>query len=79
MKKIILLVVVFLTFKGFGQDYFPNNESVQNKNSNFTAFTNAKIFVTPTQIIEKGILLIAKGKVIAAGNTVVIPKNTKHA
>ena len=77
MKKIILLVVVFLTFKGFGQDYFPNNESVQNKNSNFTAFTNAKIFVTPTQIIEKGTLLIAKGKVIAAGNTVVIPKNTK--
>ncbi len=77
MKKIILLVLVLFSLKNFGQEYFPNNEGVQNKNSNFTAFTNAKIYVTSTQIIEKGTLLIAKGKVIAVGNSVEIPKNTK--
>jgi hypothetical protein len=41
---------------------FPNNESVQNKNNNFTAFTNAKIFVSPTQIIEKELCLFRMGK-----------------
>jgi imidazolonepropionase-like amidohydrolase len=57
------------------QDYFPNNESVQNKNNNFIAFTNAKIFVTPTKIIENGTLLIQNGKVIGTGNNISIPKN----
>ena len=57
------------------QEYFPNNESVQNKTTNFTAFTNCKIFVTPTQIIEKATLLIQKGKVVAVGSSVAIPKN----
>lgn len=57
------------------QDYFPNNESVQNKNNNFIVFTNAKIFVTPTQIIEKGSLLIQNGKIVSAGANISIPKN----
>ena len=76
MKKTILLL--FLSFfipKTNAQEYFPNNESVQNKNNNFTALTNAKIFVTPTQTIEKGTLLIQNGKVIAVGTNVTIPKN----
>jgi imidazolonepropionase-like amidohydrolase len=76
MKKILFLFLlgVFLP-KIQAQEYFPNNESVQNKNANFTAFINAKIFVTPTQIIEKGTLLIQNGKVVAVGNSIVIPKN----
>jgi imidazolonepropionase-like amidohydrolase len=76
MKKILFLFFlgIFLP-KTYAQEYFPNNESVQNRNSNFTAFTNAKIFVTPTQIIEKGTLLIQNGKVIGAGNNIAIPKN----
>ena len=57
------------------QEYFPNNESVQNKNNNYTVFTNAKIYVTPTQIVEKGSLLIQNGKVISVGNNISIPKN----
>ncbi|RTY73495.1 amidohydrolase family protein [Flavobacterium sp. LS1R10] len=76
MKKILLLLCLsFLVPKTYAQEYFPNNESVQNKNTNFTAFTNAKIYVTPTQIIEKGTLLIQNGKVIGAGATITIPKN----
>ncbi|WP_310379113.1 amidohydrolase family protein [Flavobacterium sp.] len=76
MKRIflLLLLVIFMP-KINAQEYFPNNESVQNKINNFTAFTNAKIYVTPTQIIEKGTLLIQNGKVINVGNTISLPKN----
>nr|WP_199001380.1 amidohydrolase family protein [Flavobacterium sp. ASV13] len=77
MKKALLLLFlsVFLT-KTYAQDYFPINESVQNKSKNYTVFTNATIYVTPTQKIEKGILLIQDGKVVTVGNNVTIPKNS---
>ncbi len=77
MKKALLLLFlsIFLT-KTYAQDYFPVNESVHNKSKNYTAFTNATIYVTPTQKIEKGTLLIQDGKVIAVGNSVSIPKNS---
>ena len=59
MKKILFLIVISLiTSTISAQDYFPVNENVKNKSSNYTAFTNAKIYVTPTQVIEKGTLLI---------------------
>ena len=74
-KTIFLLFLSFFIPKINAQEYFPNNESVQNKNNNFTALTNVKIFVTPTQIIEKGTLLIQNGKVISVGANVAIPKN----
>ncbi|WP_309609642.1 amidohydrolase family protein [Flavobacterium sp.] len=74
-KTIFLLFLSFFIPKITAQEYFPNNESVQNKNNNFTALTNVKIFVTPTQIIEKGTLLIQNGKVISVGANVAIPKN----
>ncbi len=76
MKKLIILLFfgVFIA-KTQAQEYFPNNESIPNKNNYYTAFTNAKIYVTPTQIIEKGTLLIQNGKVVASGNSVAIPKN----
>jgi imidazolonepropionase-like amidohydrolase len=77
MKKFItLLLLLILIPKINAQEYFPNNESIKNKNNNFTAFTNAKIYVTPTQIIEKGTLLIQNGKIIATGTSVTIPQNT---
>ena len=76
MKKTILFVLLCLIIpKIYSQEYFPINESVQSKNNNFTAFTNAKIFVTPSQIIEKGTLLIQNGKVISTGTNIKIPKN----
>lgn len=77
MKKALLLLFlsVFLT-KTYAQEYFPVNESVHNKSKNYTVFTNATIYVTPTQKIEKGTLLIQDGKVVAVGNSVSIPKNT---
>jgi imidazolonepropionase-like amidohydrolase len=76
MIRIILFLIFCLFAPKIGaQEYFPNNESVQNKNNNFTAFTNAKIYVSPTQIIEKGTLIIQNGKVISTGINIPIPKN----
>ncbi|MFH6965143.1 amidohydrolase family protein [Flavobacterium plurextorum] len=77
MKKALLLLFlsIFLT-KTHAQDYFPVNESVHNKIKNYTVFTNATIYVTPTQKIEKASLLIQDGKVVAVGNTISIPKNS---
>ena len=76
--KIRLLVLTFLWCSSFlfAQDYFPENGGIKSKNNNYTAFTNAKIFVTPTQIIENGTLLIQNGKVVQVGKTVTVPKNT---
>ena len=76
MNRILLLLFlgIFIS-KINAQEYFPNNESVQNKNNNYAVFTSAKIYVTPTQIIEKGSLLIQNGKVIGAGTNLTIPKN----
>ncbi|MEH6680868.1 MAG: amidohydrolase family protein [Sediminicola sp.] len=59
----------------FAQDYFPKNDGVKAPNNNYTVFTNAKIYVTPTQIIEGGTLLIQNGKVVQAAKSVSIPKN----
>nr|WP_315150499.1 amidohydrolase family protein [uncultured Flavobacterium sp.] len=76
MKKILILFFFGLIIpKINAQDYFPNNESIHNKRNDYTAFINAKIYITPTQIIEKGILLIQNGKVIASGTSISIPKN----
>ncbi len=75
-KNLLLLFLLVLIPKVHAQDYFPNNETVQNRNQNFTAFTNATIYVTPNQIIKKGTLLIQNGKVISVGTTIAIPKNT---
>ena len=75
-KNLLLLFLLVLIPKVHAQDYFPNNETVQNRNQNFTAFTNATIYVTPNQIIKKGTLLIQNGKVVNVGTTIAIPKNT---
>ncbi|TFG73253.1 MAG: amidohydrolase, partial [Flavobacteriales bacterium] len=73
--KIFAFALLVCALHTYGQDYFPKNDGVKAKNNNYTAFTNAKIFVTPSQIIEKGTLLIQNGKVVQVGNNVALPKN----
>ena len=58
------------------QEYFPENDGVKESNNNFTAFTNATIYVTPTQVVKKGTLLIQNGKVINVGKNVNVPSNS---
>jgi imidazolonepropionase-like amidohydrolase len=77
MKKITQLFFLLLcSFTVFAQDYFPKNDGVKEENNNYTAFTNAKVYVTPTQVVENGTLLIQNGKVISVGKSVSIPKNS---
>jgi len=64
------------SFSLFAQDYFPSNSGVIANNSNYTAFTNATIHVSPTEVIDNATLLIKDGKVVNVGKSVNIPKNT---
>ncbi len=64
------------SFSLLAQDYFPSNSGVIANNTNYMAFTNAKIHVSPTEVIDSGTLLIKEGKVISVGKTVSIPNNT---
>lgn len=77
MKMRLLTLALFCYCASLtAQDYFPKNDGVKAKNNNFTAFTNAKIYITPTQIVESGTLLIQNGKVVQVGKSVTLPKNT---
>ena len=76
MKKLIFLWSFFGAFALSAQDYFPKNDGVKSKNTNFTAITNAKIHITPSESIENGTLLIQEGKVVNVGINVELPKNT---
>ncbi len=74
--RLLVLHILWCSSALFAQDYFPENDGVKSKNNNYTAFTNAKIYVTPTQIIDKGTLLIQNGKVKQVAEVVNLPKNT---
>lgn len=75
-KLTITILLLFFTVSLISQEHFPNNTSVKEKNENYTALTNATIFITPKQKIEVGTLLIHNGKVIGVGASVKIPKNS---
>lgn len=77
MKSIRCALALFWCSMGvLAQDYFPENEGVKVKNTNYHAFTNAKIYVTPNKILDNGTLLIQNGKVVQVGASVSLPKNT---
>ena len=76
IKVHLRLLILMCSFSLFAQDYFPSNSGVISNNTNYTAFTNAKIHVSPTEIIDNATLLIKDGKVVSVGKSVNIPKNT---
>ncbi|WP_405381633.1 amidohydrolase family protein [Maribacter sp. LLG6340-A2] len=77
MKKLtVALCLLWCSTFLFAQEYFPENAGVKAENNNYTAFTNAKIYVSPTEIIEKGTLLIQHGKIVNAASSVNLPQNT---
>ena len=75
IKRYLFFVMLGYALNSTAQEHFPKNDGVKSENTNYTAFVNAKIFVTPTQVIDKGTLLIHKGKVVATGTSVNIPDN----
>jgi len=77
MKKTLLLFLFLSTLVVQAQEYFPTNSGVKTTENTTVAFTNAKIYVTPTQIINKGTLLVKDGKVVLVGKHVSIPNGAK--
>ena len=77
MKKTVLFLLFLSTFSINAQEYFPANAGVKTTETTTYAFTNAKIFVTPAQIIENGTLLIKDERVVDVGTAVLIPKNAQ--
>ena len=75
IKKIFILNLLFSCFSILAQENVPKNDGVKTENSNYAAFTNAKIYVSPTEIIENGTLLIKDEKIVSVGASVSIPKN----
>ncbi|MCW5515837.1 amidohydrolase family protein [Muriicola sp. Z0-33] len=73
--KLLLLAILWCGTIAYAQDYFPDNDGVKAKNNNFTALTNARIHISPTQIVDNGTLLIQNGKVVQVGKSVNIPAN----
>ena len=77
MKKILMLLVFLCVTTLSAQEYFPSNTGVKTSKNKLFAFTNAKIYASPTYIIKKGTLLIKDGKVLNIGKSVKIPKGTE--
>jgi imidazolonepropionase-like amidohydrolase len=76
MKKLFFLLFFLSLGAVQAQDYFPTDSGVKTTENTLFAFTNATIYVTPTEVIKKGTLLIKDGKVVNAGKSVKIPKGT---
>ncbi|RZS93234.1 amidohydrolase family protein [Aquimarina brevivitae] len=77
MKKLLVsLAVIGVCMSVHAQEYFPKNDGVKTTNSNYTVFTNATIHTTPDEFINKGTLVVQKGKIVAVGKSASIPKNS---
>lgn len=77
MKKTLFTCLLLISVAtSIAQDYFPTNSGLKQENNNYTAFTNATLYISPNKVIKKGTLLIQNGKVVESGKSVVIPDNT---
>ena len=74
MKKRILALLLMHSLWINAQEYFPKNDGVKTTDEDFVAFTHAKIFIKPGEVIDQGTLLINKGKVLRVGKSIDIPK-----
>lgn len=73
--KLLIFGVIFCGFSMNAQDYFPKNDGVKTKNTNYTVFKNARIHVDPETTIENGMFSIQNGKIVSVGKSISVPKN----
>ena len=76
MKLKLTLIALCVGFFSKAQDYHPKNDGVKTNASNYTAISNAKIYVSDSKIIDKGTLLIRNGLVVESGKNINFPSNT---
>ncbi len=74
--KLMLCVLLFSGIGMHAQDYFPVNDAVKTKNSNYIVFENARIHVDPDTVIENGMFAVKDGKITAIGRTINVPVNS---
>lgn len=75
MRSIKFILILCYTISLQAQDYFPKNDGVKQTFKNHVAITNATIYVSSTQKLEKATLLFKDGKILEVGTSVSIPKN----
>ncbi len=76
-ESLLALSLLMCCLAVSGQDYFPKNDGVSEEDNSYTAFTNAKIYVSPNQVIDNGTLLVYDGKIVAASTSASIPNNSQ--
>ncbi len=77
MKKHLLWLLFLCTSILSAQEYFPKDDGVKTPNNKTIAFTKATIYITPTNVIKNGTLLVKNGKVVNVGRSVSIPKDAQ--
>ena len=77
MRYFIFTAMFLFHFTSHSQDYFPKNDGVKQNFKNFTAITNATVYITSSQKLEKCTVLIKEDKIIEVGIAVIIPKNAQ--
>ena len=76
MRKLLLLLIFPLSVLQ-AQVYFPSNTAVKTQELNFQAFTNATIHLNPTTVLTDATLLEQNGRIVAVGQNLTLPKNTR--
>ena len=78
MNKIKLCILLFcITSISFSQEYYPKTNGVKTPEKSSTVFINATIYVSPTEIIKNGTLIIENNKIVAVGKNISIPSNVE--
>ncbi len=77
MKRNLFCFIILICQVSFGQEYFPTNTGVKTENDTYKAITNAKIHSSSNEIVESNTILIRKGKIVAIGKDIPIPKNAR--
>lgn len=73
-QSILIFLCYCYTTLLLAQPTFPKN-GVYDERDDHYALTNATIYMTPTQKLENATLIIKKGKVVAVGKNIKIPKD----
>ena len=76
MKKLLTLSLLVCSSLLFAQDYFPENGVLKQAETQYTALTNATIYITPSQKLTNATILFKNGRVVEVGANVSIPKNS---
>lgn len=74
--KFLLCFILLGAFQMRSQEYFPKNDGVKSKNTNYTVFKNARIHTDPSTVIENGMFAIKDGKITAVGKNISVPANS---